>query len=148
MALTPGKMDDSIIRNLPKKRGRSFDEWMDYIKINGPENNKEHVNWLKEKHGLGSIQEAINTGRIHRPADWKPKTDVELLAGQFSGEKESMRLVYELLVNKIKKLGDDIEIAPRKSMVSLHMRKTIRENGYFDQTPYRSWVEITGHSTK
>lgn len=43
MALTPEQMGDAIIRNLPENTGRSLEEWMEYVKKNGPSEKKEQV---------------------------------------------------------------------------------------------------------
>ncbi len=42
------------VGELKQKTGRSLDEWMAYLKKNGPKDEKERRAWLKEKHGLGT----------------------------------------------------------------------------------------------
>ncbi len=42
------------IADLPVKTGRSLEQWIAYIRENGPDDEKARRIWLKEKHGLGT----------------------------------------------------------------------------------------------
>ena len=119
MGMTPEQMEESIIRNLQEKTGKTLEEWINILKKNGPAGKKEQAAWLKKEHGLGSVQASIIAGRANRPADWKPKSPEELLHAQFSGEKAALRQVYEKIIEMVKRFGDDVEISPRNTMVSL-----------------------------
>ena len=49
-------------------------------------------------------------------------SDKELVLNQYKGKEELLSL-YVKLLNEISKLGDDIEISPRKEMVVLRTKK-------------------------
>jgi hypothetical protein len=42
-----------------------------------------------------------------------------MLEGQYSGERRSLRPIYEALAGIAVRLGPDVRVAPRSSMVSL-----------------------------
>src|SRR5438067_13901166 len=42
------------IRDLPTRTGRSFEEWLDHIRRDGPGDEKGSRTWLKEQYGMGT----------------------------------------------------------------------------------------------
>ena len=121
MPKSPEEMWAAIMKNLPKKTGKSLDEWIIVTKSDGPEGHKNRVQWLKEVHGLGHYQATLIVKEIEKPADWKPPTSNELLSAQYIGAKEQLRPIYEKLAAIVKNLPEaSLEI--RKTYVTL-MRK-------------------------
>ena len=51
-----------------------------------------------------------------------PKTEDDLVAAQYEG-KESLRPIYEALIEAITDFGDDVVISPKKAYVSLRRNK-------------------------
>ncbi len=56
MSLSPKEMEDAIIKNLPKKTGKSMDEWLSVLLKENLSNKKEMKSCLKEKYKIGHFQ--------------------------------------------------------------------------------------------
>tara|TARA_R110002051_G_scaffold219450_2_gene283485 strand:+ start:2167 stop:2376 length:210 start_codon:yes stop_codon:yes gene_type:complete len=59
MALNPKQMSESIIRNLPKKTGKSLDEWIEIIVSTKLQEKSEIIEFLKTKKKLGHFQAQV-----------------------------------------------------------------------------------------
>lgn len=123
MGLTPEQMGAAIIANLPKRTGRTLEEWVEILKSQGPQIPKEQVQWLKSAHGLGHVQAQIVAGEANKRSDYVPLTAQELLDGQYSGRKAHLRPVYDRLAREMESLGGDVVLDPRKTYVSVSRRR-------------------------
>jgi predicted transport protein len=56
-------------------------------------------------------------------AEGRPPSDDDLVAAQYTGAKAALRSVYEAVVAASAKFGSDVEIAPKKTYVSLRRSK-------------------------
>lgn len=45
-------MEEAYISNLPKRTGKTLEDWIQIVKKSGPPTEKERREWLKSKHGL------------------------------------------------------------------------------------------------
>ena len=77
------------------------------------------VAWLKSEYGLSHGN--ANT-LVHTAAE-RARPDVDPVAEQYAGGKVGLRPIYEALVAAATFLGDDVEVAPRKTCVSLRRGK-------------------------
>jgi len=59
---------------------------------------------------------------VLRPAAGAPTED-DLVEAQYAGKKAGLRPVYDAVIAAVKKLGGDVEIAPKKAYVSLRRSK-------------------------
>lgn len=111
-----------MIENLQKTTGKPFDEWKQIALGSGFQKHGEMVRHLKEVYGLGHgyanfvVHKALATDA--GSADDKN----ELIENQYKG-KENLRPFFETLMAGILKIGPDIEVAPKKSSVSLRRKK-------------------------
>ena len=46
-----------------------------------------------------------------------------MIDAQYSGAKSDLRPIYDALIKAVSKLGDDVEVAPKKTYVSLRRNK-------------------------
>lgn len=122
-SLHPGyAMEASTIANLPKKTGKSLDEWIEIVRRDGPDGEKEAAAWLKREHGLGTFQSEWIAVRLagRSPADeYRPEELVEAL---FSGAKAHLRPLYEKLLSIGMALGPDVKACPCATMVPLYRK--------------------------
>src|SRR6266852_2631597 len=44
----------AMLANLPRKTGKSLDEWVEVVRVSGPATDKERHAWLKTVHKLGN----------------------------------------------------------------------------------------------
>ncbi len=114
------KVDDAartMIANLEEKTGKSIDEWVAQVSGSGLDKHGQIVKWLKSEHGLTHgyanlvAHQAKSSAAAHAADD-------DLVDGQYAG-KESLRPIYDKLVVAVEGFGSDVELAPKKSYVSL-----------------------------
>jgi hypothetical protein len=122
----PQKIDPALatmIRNLEEKTGKKLDAWVAVVKKLGPVKHGEAVKHLKEKHGLGhgyaNMLVHIAAGDVGEKA---PPGD-DLVAAQYDGDKAALRPIYDKLIKALSAFGSDVEVAPKKTYVSLRRAK-------------------------
>jgi Domain of unknown function (DUF5655)/Domain of unknown function (DUF4287) len=121
MAKSPEEMADSMIRNLQEKTGRSLEEWVVTVGRQRLAKHGEIVKWLKGEHGMGHGY--ANLVAHYVLAGPKGTADVDLVAAQYSGTKDGLRPIYDAVMAAVGKFGGDVEIAPKKTYVSLRRSK-------------------------
>lgn len=127
---TPEEMEASMIQNLEEKTGQTLDQWMKIVRARGLSKHGEMVKLLKDEHGMGHGYANLVAHKAREQA--APATTPGPAAGGFTGDdlidaqyagKEDLRPIYEALIAKIRAFGDDVEIAPKKTYVSLRRSK-------------------------
>ena len=111
------------IQELPKKTGRSLEEWIALTKNSGLPTEKERRDWLKKEHKLGTISAAWIAGRLEgkNAEEDSPeaylKTAAEWVEAQYSGPRAVLRPLYEQLLKLGFSLGKDVKACPCKTML-------------------------------
>jgi len=124
------------VAELPAKTGRSLEQWVDHVRRDGPDEEKERRAWLKEKYGLGTntawwIAEHASGGDDLGIADHDP--DAYLAAAEkyveamFAGPKAALKPLYEELLALGFALGSDVRVCPCKTIVPFYRRHVIAE---------------------
>jgi hypothetical protein len=115
-----GKMEDAMqnmARNLHEKTGKSLKAWAKLARGCGQGKHKALVDWLKATHGLGhGYANLIAHAALAKDV---PTADDDLVAAQYAGPKSALLPWYETLIAAVRGFGDDVEIAPKKTYVSL-----------------------------
>ena len=107
--------------NLEKKTGRTMPQWFEVLSATGLEKHTELVDYLKNEHSVShGFANGIALQYRSRAAS---DAGADLVEGQYAGAKAALRPVYERLVAAASALGDDVEIAPKKTGVSLRRSK-------------------------
>ena len=117
-------MDDvtkKLIDSLPEKTGRSLEQWSSILDQTGLEKHGQLLAFLKSEHGV-THGFANSIAILHRERS-VVHTDDSLVDGQYTGAKAGLRPVHDRLVEIARSLGDDVEIAPKRTSVSLRRRK-------------------------
>ena len=126
MAKSPADMAQTMIDNLKEKTGKNLDQWLKLIGKQSFEKHGEIMKFLKGEHGVTHgfanlvAQIALKGKEAILPAT---EENTDLVDSQYSGGKEDLRPIYESIIAAVKKLGDDVEIAPKKAYVSLRRNK-------------------------
>ncbi len=107
---------------LLEKTGKTLADWKKTIKAKKLEKHGDIMKFLKTEQGLTHGFANFITLK-YRAADAGSHDPVELVNTQYSKGKEALRPIYEKLLATISTFGDDIEIAPKKSAVSLRRKK-------------------------
>lgn len=112
----------SMIKNLKEKTGKSLEDWVKIVKRSKLSKHGEIVKYLKTDEGLTHgyanliAHEALQSSSVQ-------STDSDLVDTQYSGEKAKLKLLYDELIKQIKNFGNDVEISPKKTYVSLRRKK-------------------------
>ncbi len=112
----------TMIDNLQKNTGKSLHEWIQIVKTSGIVKHSEIIKFLKAEHsfthGFANLvahkAKGSDAGSIDNPQ--------QLIEDQYKG-KENLYPIYEMLVDKIKQFGNDIEFVPKKAYVSVKAKK-------------------------
>jgi hypothetical protein len=114
---------ETMIRNLKEKTGKSMEQWVAVVKGLGPKKHGEIVKFLKDSggmgHGYANLVAHTAAGLL---GDEAPPPE-DLVAAQYAGDKAALRPMYEQIVKTVKAFGKDVEIAPKKTCVSLRRSK-------------------------
>src|SRR5258708_34737940 len=89
------------ITDLPTKTGKSLEQWLTYIKKEGPAEEAARRDWLKAEHGMGTNTAWWLAGRSvgKGEEDGDPELYLKAAAGDietmFSGKRADLRPIYE-----------------------------------------------------
>nr|CAA9351707.1 MAG: hypothetical protein AVDCRST_MAG46-2630 [uncultured Nocardioidaceae bacterium] len=110
-----------MIDNLPARTGKSLVEWYAVLDGAGLEKHSQLVAYLKQEHG---VTHGYANGIVLQYRSRGTSTaDDDLVDAQYAGPKASLRPMYEALVSAVQPFGDDVEVSPKKTSVSLRRSK-------------------------
>lgn len=118
---TPEEQAQSMRDNIEAKTGKPLAHWLDLIAKSGLEKHGQILKMLKTDHGMTHgyanlvAHEARASAAIHTD-------DADLVASQYAG-KEQLRPIYDRVVEAVESFGGDVELAPKKTYVSLRRAK-------------------------
>lgn len=119
---TPEEMLASMIANMKEKTGKTLPQWIKLVGKSGLEKHGQIVKQLKADHGIGHgfanliANQALAAGKA-------PAASADLVAAQYAGKKAELKPIYDALIEAVHGFGKDVEIAPKKSYVSLRRNK-------------------------
>ena len=114
------------IETLPEKTGRSMDEWLQFIKKNGPKDEKQCRAWLKEEFKLGTntagwlAECAQGKGWEEDSPDGYLQQAEIYVEEMFAGAKAGLRPIYDELLQLGLSIGKDVKACPGKTIVPLY----------------------------
>lgn len=113
----------TMIDNMPEKTGRSLQEWYRLLSEAGAEKHGEIMKLLKGEyrvtHGYANTISIL----YRQQASGGPPSTGDLVSAQYAGTKAGLLPIYETILSEVDKLGPDVEIAPKKTYVSLRRNK-------------------------
>ena len=121
MAKSPEEMAASMVANLPEKTGKTLPAWLKIVGAAGLEKHGQIVKLLKAEHGVTHGYANLIAHEYLNAA--KPSATDDLVAAQYAGAKEGLRPIYDKLAAAVAKFGGDVELAPKKTYVSLRRSK-------------------------
>jgi len=114
------------IAELKEQTGRSLDEWMAFVKKEGPKDEKSQREWLKIQHRLGTNAAWWIAARVAGKESDEDSPEKYLAAApeyvekQYAGKKEALRPIYDELLKFGKSIGSDVKACPCLTMVPLY----------------------------
>ena len=119
-------MTQKWISELKTKTGRSLDEWMKFIRKDGPPTEPARRDWLKQQHGLGTnsawwlAERSVGKGEELGDADAYLQAAKKYVEDMFSGKKEHLRPIYGALLKLGSSMGEDVKACPCQTIVPLY----------------------------
>jgi len=114
------------IGDLKEKTGRSLEEWMKFIKKEGPKSEVERRDWLKAVHSLGTntawwlAERSVgNGGEEDTPEGYLKQAEV-YVTEMFAGKKAGLRPIYDELLALGLGMAKDVKACPCQTIVPLY----------------------------
>jgi len=108
-------------KGILKKTGKPLAHWIEIVEQSKISKHKAIIEYLKSEHGF-THGFANFVALKAKKSDAASIDDINLITNQYRG-KEHLKPIYDLLVEKIKTIGDGIEIVPKKANVSIKTKK-------------------------
>jgi hypothetical protein len=114
------------IDELPRKTGKTLEEWLALVKRAGPPTEKERREWLKKEHGFGTngawwiAERAEGKGTEDGDPEAYLKAAEDYVEAMFAGPKAALRPVYDALLKLGLGLAKDVKACPCKTIVPLY----------------------------
>ena len=119
MAKSPAELAQTMIDNLPAKTGKSLSEWQSVVGASGAGKHGEIMKLLKGEHGVSHGFANLIAQKCIGNMD---QSDDDLVANQYKG-KESLKPIHDAVIDYVSTYGSELEIAPKKTSVSLRRKK-------------------------
>lgn len=111
----------TMLDNVPAKTGRALPEWFAIIDASGLEKHGQILALLKSEYGVShGFANLISARFLARGSHSEPD---DLVEAQYAGRKAGLRPLYDHLMREVTAFGGDVEIAPKKTSVSLRRHK-------------------------
>lgn len=123
----PGvQMVQDWVAGLKAKTGRTLEEWLRFVKKEGPKSEKDRRDWLKNEHGLGTnsawwlAERAEGKGTEDSDPKLYLKAAEKYVETMYAGGKGGLRLIHEEIIRLARKLGKDVRVCPCQTIVPLY----------------------------
>lgn len=121
---SPREMLDAISRNLPKRTGKTLEQWAKLVKSKGPRAANERVAWLRSEQGLGGPTASVIVAAAEgRDLAATYEDSDALVDAMYSGAKASLRPIHEAALKAARALGKDVTASARKTYVTLSRKR-------------------------
>jgi hypothetical protein len=114
------------IAELPQKSGKSLDQWLTFIRKEGPPDEAARRDWLKKHHGLGTnsawwlAERSVGKGTEDDDPDLYLQAAETYVEEMFAGGKAGLKPVYDELLRRGLGLAKDVKACPCKTIVPLY----------------------------
>lgn len=141
------KATQTMIENLHKNTGKTLEQWIEIMKSENFAKHGEMVKFLKETQGLThGFANLIAHKTKGSDADSAENQDA-LITKQYQG-KEHFKPIYGKLISEIQSFGNDIEIVPKNSYVSLRRKKQFATLNPVTKTRFEIGINLKGQEPK
>lgn len=124
MARSPEEMANAMIANMKEKTGKTLEQWIAIARKSGAAKHGEMVKTLKTDHGMThGFANLVAHKTLKSDAGSKAEGGTDLVAAQYAGAKSDLKPIYDALIAAAHAAGKDVEVAPKKTYVSLRRSK-------------------------
>lgn len=117
------------IANIERSTGRSVADWIGIVHASGLEKHGQVLTMLKADHGMGHGNANLIALKAREAAAGGSPTEDDLVARHYAAKNAALRPAYDAVVALVCGFGDDVELAPKKTYVSLRRRKQFAQIG-------------------
>jgi predicted transport protein len=110
-----------VEQNLLEKTGKTLQEWKLLLSQQTFSKHSEYMTFLKKEHSITHGFANFITLKF-READAASYDEDDLVANQYKG-KENLKPIFDKLHAAITNLGTDVEVAPKKTAVSMRVKR-------------------------
>ncbi len=120
---TDDKAMNTQLRNIEEQTGKSIDDLIQSGLATGQEKHTALRKFYQDEFGLtyGNANALAILARDKTKGS--AGKEENFLDTQYSGKKEGLRPIYDALAAEVEKFGDDVELAPKRTYVSLRRNK-------------------------
>jgi hypothetical protein len=111
------------IRNIEAQTGKSLDELIQAGLATGITKHKELQAFFTNEYGLTYGNANVLTIFTRDKLKGAVGEEENFVAAQYTGKKAPLRPIYDALISAVEQFGDDLEIAPKRTYVSLRRKK-------------------------
>ena len=122
MPKNPDEMAAAMIANFKDKTGKTLEQWLKIARATQLAKHGQIVKALKTDHGMTHGFANLVAHKL-LASDAGSADAGDLVEAQYAGPKAGLLPIYTALIAEVKKFGKDVEIAPKKSYVSLRRNK-------------------------
>ncbi len=114
---------DTMINNMPEKTGKALTEWYQVLDTAGLAKHGEIMKLLKGEYGVSHGFANTISSLYRQQAEGGPPPKEDLVDAQYAGAKADLKPIYDAVLAAVHEFGADVELAPKKSYVSLRRSK-------------------------
>lgn len=137
------KATQTMIENLHKNTGKTLQQWIDIVKKQNFSKHGEIIKFLKEQHEFTHGFANLVAHKAKETDAGSAENTDELITKQYTG-KEHLKAFYDKLISEIQTFGNDIEIAPKNSYVSLRRKKQFATLNPATKTRFEIGINLKG----
>jgi hypothetical protein len=115
------KPEDNFVKNFEEKYG-PLDKWIKLARKHGGKHG-EILKFLKTEHEMTHGYANLVALRALQDDTQQAKVEADPLAFIYGGPKAALLPLHEKVAEAVKKLGSDVEFAPKKAYISLRRKK-------------------------
>lgn len=120
---SPQEQEAAMIARLPEQTGRTLGEWIELVTASGLTAHGKIVALLKTDHAVSHGYANLIAHKALRSDAASSTSEDELVAAQYSGARAPIKLIYDEVVRQVARFGEDVEVSPKKTYVSLRRAK-------------------------
>jgi predicted transport protein len=115
----------AVSASMRARTGRTLDEWLAVVASSGidPLDQNAVRRWLKQEHGVPQNTQWAIADAAARAAGWERPPIDEYIDGQYTGEKASLRPIFDAVRAILEGLGDDVTIEGRSTYIPFVRRR-------------------------
>jgi len=141
------KATQTMIENLHKNTGKTLEQWIDIVKKENFGKHGEIIKFLKEQHGFTHGFANLVAHKANETDASSAENQDDLITKQYTG-KEHFKPIFDKLISEIQTFGNDIEIAPKISYVSLRRKKQFATLNPTTKTRFEIGINLKGQEPK